>query len=73
MPRPECIARVHAAKYDLRWCDGAEKPEKRRAYLAALESASLRLGLSVAEIKAAIAGDFGPWMRENGLPRPPKA
>lgn len=73
MPRPDFIAAIHAAKYDLRWCDGSEKPAKLKAYHQALERASMQLGISVAEIKAAIVGDFGPWMRENGLPKPPIA
>jgi hypothetical protein len=36
MPRPEYIARLHGASYDLRTCEIAERPEMLRRYKAAL-------------------------------------
>ncbi len=59
MPRPDYIARLHAAKYDLRFCSGEEKPEMLRRYRAALEEASLLSSVSAHILEAAVARDFG--------------
>jgi len=73
VPRPEYIALVHAAKYDLRFCFGAEKPEMLRRYKAALEAACRASGFSGPELEAAIARDFGDWVKQEKLPKPPPA
>jgi len=36
MPRPEYIARLHGAFYDLRTCDPEQRPEMLRRYREAL-------------------------------------
>lgn len=36
MPRPEYIARLHGALYDLRTCPAADRPEMLRRYHKAL-------------------------------------
>ena len=73
MPRPDYIARLHAAKYDLRFCSGAEKSEMLRRYKEALAHASEESGVSESLLEAAVARDFGDWIREERLPRPPKS
>lgn len=71
MPRPESIAAVHAAKYDLRWCSPEEKECKLESYHEALRVAASQFGASVTDLKEAIRKDFGPWMKENNLPKAP--
>ena len=71
MARPDYIARVHAAKYDLRFCSRIEQPEMLRRYKAALEEASRISGYSARELEAAIARDFGEWVKQERLPKPP--
>ncbi len=70
MPRPDYIANLHAAKYDLRFCSGSEKPEMLRRYKTALEVASRRSGFTGPELEAAVA----PRFRRLGETRtPPQA
>jgi len=73
VPRPDYIARLHAAKYDLRFCSGDEKPEMLRHYRAALEEASRLSGVTSHVLEAAVARDFGEWVRQERLPRPPRS
>jgi len=73
VPRPEYIARVHAAKYDLRFSSRAEKPEMLRRYKAALAEACRISGYSAPELEAAVARDFGGWVKQERLPKPPIA
>ena len=73
MARPEYIANLHAAKYDLRFCSGSEKPEMLRRYKAALDEASRRSGFTGPELEAAVARDFGEWVKQERLPKPPPA
>jgi hypothetical protein len=42
-----------------------------RKYRAALEEAAEKANISAALIEAAIARDFGAWIREERLPKPP--
>jgi hypothetical protein len=70
--RPEYIARLHAAKYDLRFCAPEEKPKMLKAYRAALENASRESGISKAELEAAVARDFAEWVKQERLPKPPR-
>lgn len=72
MARPDYIAHVHAAKYDLRFCERPEKPEHLRRYQAALAEACRLSGYSAPELEAAIARDFGEWVKQERLPKPPK-
>ena len=72
MARPDYIANLHAAKYDLRFCSGEEKPEMLRRYKAALQAASRRSGFSGPELEAAVACDFGAWVKQERLPKPPQ-
>jgi hypothetical protein len=70
--RPDYIAGLHAAKYDLRFCSGAEKPEMMRRYKAALTEASRLSGFTGPELEAAVARDFGEWVKQERLPKPPQ-
>ena len=70
--RPDYIARLHAAKYDLRFCSGTEKPEMLDRYRDALDAAAKAAGASAALLEAAVARDFGDWMRQEKLPPLPK-
>jgi len=71
--RPDYIHRLHAAKYDLRFCLGADKPERLRLYRVALETAVHESGFTGPELEAALRRDFGDWMKEHKLPKPPAA
>ena len=71
MARPDYIARLHEAKYDLRYSSGSEKHEKQLAYLAALQEASVKSGIPPYLLEAAVAPDFGVWIRQEKLPKLP--
>ncbi len=71
MARPDYIARLHAAKYDLHWCERHQKPEMLRRYRAALAEASRIRDVPAHDLEAAVAPDFGKWMRDERLPKPP--
>src|SRR5262245_31172199 len=71
LARPDYIARVHAAKYDLRFCSRSEQPQMLRPYRTALNDASRLSGYSEPELEAARARDFGEWMKQERLPKPP--
>jgi len=70
--RPDYLARVRAAKYDLRFCSRTEQPEMFRRYKAAQAEASRLSGYSEQELEAAIARDFADWVKQERLPKPPK-
>lgn len=72
MPRPDYIAKLHAAKYDLRFCTGPEKPEMLRRYKEALAEACRLSGYTGPELEAAVARDFGEWAKQERLPKPPQ-
>jgi len=69
MPRPEYIARLHGAFYDLRTCEPSERPERLRRYREALEEAARRAGCSEALLQAAVAADYAVWVKQERLPR----
>ena len=69
MARPDCIARLHEAKYEWNFCDPLEKSARRKAYLEALDHASKELGLSGPDIEAAVLNDFAAWRRQESLPK----
>jgi hypothetical protein len=71
VPRPDYIANLHAAKYDLRFCAGSEKREMLWRYKAALIEASRISGFTGPELEAAVARDFGAWVKQERLPKPP--
>jgi len=73
VPRPDYIAALHAAKYDLRFAAGADKARLWAAYQAALEHASRQSGISSGLLEVAVARDFAKWVRDEGLPKPPSA
>lgn len=72
MSRPDYIARLHEAKYDLRFCSSEEKPEMLRRYRAALEAASLASGISPPLREAAAARDLCAWVKQERRPKPPR-
>ena len=72
MPRPEYIASLHGAKYDLRFCERAQKPEMLARYRQALAMAAKDAGISPEVLEAAVARDFWEWVKQERLPRPPK-
>lgn len=72
MPRPDYIAHLHAAKYDLRFCEGGQKVEMLRRYREMLADASRLSGISESLLEAAVARDFGDWVRQERLPKPPR-
>jgi hypothetical protein len=69
MPRPEYIARVHAARYDLRTCDKNHKAEMRRKYHEALAQAARAAGCSETTLKLALLEDYKYWLKQERLPR----
>ncbi len=56
----------------LRFCSGDEKPEMLRRYKGALAEASRRSGFTSPELEAAVARDFGDWVKQERLPKPPQ-
>lgn len=72
MPRPDYIASLHAAKYDLRFCDAANKAEMWRRYREILAAASRQSGIRETLLEAAVARDFSDWVRQERLPKPPR-
>jgi len=73
VPRPECIARLHAAKYDLRSCDGADKAKLLAEYQKLLAEVAREYGLTSIEVEAAVRKAFGVWVRQKRLPKLPEA
>jgi len=69
MPRPEYIARLHGAFYDLRTCEAAQRPEMLRRYKEALAEAANLAGCSETMLQAAVSSDYSAWVKQEGLPR----
>jgi hypothetical protein len=69
MPRPEYVARLHGAMYDLRTCEAARRPEMLRRYREALAEAAQCADCSEALLQAAVAPDYATWVKQQGLPR----
>jgi hypothetical protein len=69
MPRPDYIARLHGAFYDLRTCEAAQRPEMLRRYKVALAEAAQLAGCSEPMLQAAVAPDYGVWVKQERLPR----
>ena len=69
MPRPEYIARLHGALYDLRTCDALQRPELLRLYQEALVEAARNAKCSEALLQRAVAPDYAVWVRQERLPR----
>jgi len=69
MPRPEYIARIHGALNDLRTCEPDQRPEMLRRYNDTLATAARIAGCSEAMLQAAVAADYGVWVRQQKLPR----
>ena len=69
MPRPEYIARLHGALYDLRTCEAAERSEMLRQYQQSLAEAAKLAGCSEALLQAAVAPDYPVWLKQERLPR----
>jgi hypothetical protein len=67
MPRPEYIARLHGALYDLRTCEALQRPEMLRRYREALGEAAKLVDCSEALLQAAVAADYSVWVKQEGL------
>ena len=68
MPRPEYIARLHAARYDLLTCEKDQKPEMLRRYKAALLEASRLANCSEGNLQRAVDQDYDVWVKQERLP-----
>ena len=69
MPRPEYIARLHGAFYDLRTCEPAPRPAMLKRYKEVLVEAANTAGCSEASLQAAVASDYAAWVKQERLPR----
>jgi hypothetical protein len=69
--RPEYISALHEAKYELRFCNGGRKVELLKAYQEALATDSREAQIPEALLEAAVAKDFGAWIKQEKLPRLP--
>jgi len=69
--RPKSIAAIHEAKYELRFCNGAEKAQRLKDYKSALAVAAKEFGVSEAMLEATVARDFGVWMKQEKMPKLP--
>ena len=74
MPRPDYIAALHEAKYELHFCPESDKATKLQRYREALAEAAKLSGIPGPLIEAAVRDDFRKWMRDEKLPKlpPPK-
>ncbi len=75
MARPKYIAALHEAKYELRFCSAAQKGVLMARYREALAIAAREANLSESLLEAAVARDFGAWIKQEKLPKlpaPPK-
>ena len=69
MPRPEYIARLRGAPYELRTCDTAQRPEMLERYRLVLAEAGRLANCSEALLQAAVAADYTSWVKQEHLPR----
>ena len=69
MPRPEYIARLHGALYDLRTCEASQRPEMLLRYKKSLAEAAAIANCSEALLQAAVATDYAVWVKQQKLPR----
>ena len=69
MPRPEYIARLPGAFYDLRTCEASQRPEMLRRYKSALAEAANLAGCSEVLLERAVARDYAVWVKQERLPR----
>jgi len=69
MPRPDYIARLHGAYYDLRTCELGQRPEMLSRYRDALANAAKLARCSEASLQAAVALDYAVWVKQERLPR----
>jgi hypothetical protein len=71
MARPEIIAALHAAWYDYRTADDADKGSARERYEALLKQASELFCCRPRFLQDALSDDFHVWRKQEGLPKPP--
>ena len=57
----------------MRFCCGAEKPEMLQLYREALANAARESKISEYLLEAVVARDFGEWVKQERLPKPPKS
>ena len=69
MPRPEYIARLHGAYYDLRTSEASQRPEILERYKEALAEAARLAGCSEGILQRAVAPDYDLWVKQEKLPR----
>ena len=69
MPRPEYIARLHGAFYDLRTCEASQRPKMLQRYKDLLTEAAKLAGCSEAMLQAAVAPDYSVSVKQEHLPR----
>ncbi|MDQ3622750.1 MAG: hypothetical protein M3463_09705 [Verrucomicrobiota bacterium] len=72
MARPEYIADLHEAKYELLFSPQEGRAKKLRRYQEALEEAVRQSNLPGPQIEAAVARDFGAWIKQERLPKLPQ-
>ncbi len=68
MARPEIIAQVHEARYELRLADGEEAISWKAEYEKRLDAAALIYQTDRLTLKQSIAKDYYLWVSECGLP-----
>lgn len=73
MSRPEIIAKIHEAKYELQFALFGKKEELQSRYKALLDEGAREYKCSTYELRQVLREDYGIWVRENKLPRPPRS
>jgi hypothetical protein len=63
--RPEYISSLHEAKYQLRFCTGNRKTALFKTYKEVLARASKQSRIPEPLLEAAVARDFGAWMKQQ--------
>ena len=70
MARPELIARIHEAKYELQTALLQEKEARLKKYENLLNQAAKEYGCSPYELKQVLHDDYRRWLRELKIPPP---
>jgi hypothetical protein len=71
MARPEIIAALHAAWYDYRTAEKAEKAAARERYETLLKQAAQQFSCQPRFLQDALHEDFRAWYKQERLPKPP--
>ncbi len=70
MARPEIIALIHRAYYDLLW--DSDNHLLSKAYQDCLHAAAAEFNCDIASMRRVVSKDFYQWCKQEGLQFPPR-